>query len=281
MSFYPLVSVVVPCFNAGNTILKTINSLLLQTWTNIEIIIVNDGSTDSNTKDKLNEIAINSKIQLINQKNMGLSNARNNGIAIAMGDFILPLDADDWLEPDAVHLMVNASKNLKLQSVIYTDIKLNGDRSGTKLTFCNPFEQLFSNQLPYCMLIPKIAFMETKGYDKNFTKGLEDWDFNINLILKDYGFFKINLPLFNYRVDKDSMFNSITSSQFGSIYSKIMLKYGKSYSLKRLFLMAFKSRKIDSKRNLYIYIFQFILMRITGPVIFSKVFTIFNKYLKK
>jgi glycosyltransferase involved in cell wall biosynthesis len=281
MSNNLLVSVIVPCFNSGNTISETIKSLLSQTWPNIEIIIVNDGSSETYTKAKLEEMASNDRIKIINQQNLGLASARNNGIAFANGEFILPLDADDWLEPEAINLMVNATKQLHPKTIIYSDINLQGERSGLKHTFCNPFEQLFSNQLPYCMLIPKMLFIEIGGYDKNFVKGLEDWDLNIHLLQNGYEFFKINRPLFNYRVNQNSMFNSITSKSFGSIYLSIISKYSKSYSFKSLIFNFSKAREIDSKRVLCLYFLQYILIKVGGPNIFSKVFIILNRYFKR
>ena len=101
------VSVVIPCYNSGVFIEKAINSVKKQTYNNIEIIVVNDGSTDPYTLNYLKKIK---NITLINQKNKGLSNARNVGIKKAKGQYILPLDADDWIRKDAIKLMVKALK---------------------------------------------------------------------------------------------------------------------------------------------------------------------------
>ena len=71
------VSVVVPCFNSGKTINRTISSINAQTWQNVEIIIVNDGSTDAYTLKTLKEIK---NVKIVNQNNKGLPSARNTGI---------------------------------------------------------------------------------------------------------------------------------------------------------------------------------------------------------
>lgn len=109
----PLVSVIVPAWNEEVGISKTINSVMDSGYYDLEIIIVNDGSTDrtQNTAEQ----TINSypkrhqsKIKLINQRNAGKASALNTGIAHARGEFILTLDADSYLAPDSIGLLVNA-----------------------------------------------------------------------------------------------------------------------------------------------------------------------------
>lgn len=91
----PLVSVIIPCFNSAQYIKETIVSVLDQSWKNVEIIIVDDGSTDS-TIDIVNQFS-DSKIKLIRQNNQGACKARNVGFQNSVGDYIMYLDADDLL----------------------------------------------------------------------------------------------------------------------------------------------------------------------------------------
>jgi glycosyltransferase involved in cell wall biosynthesis len=88
------VSVIMPCYNQGQYIDEAVDSVLTQTYQNYEIIIVNDGSTDEFTNEKLKNYN-KPKTQVIHTANQGLSAARNNGIHASNGEFILPLDADD------------------------------------------------------------------------------------------------------------------------------------------------------------------------------------------
>ena len=106
----PLVSVVIPAYNMGDFVGPCINSVLNQNYTNFEIIIVNDGSHD-NTETICSEFAKqNSNVLLITQENQGVSVARNNGIAMSHGDYILFLDADDTLPPNAINDLVVAAQ---------------------------------------------------------------------------------------------------------------------------------------------------------------------------
>ena len=92
-----LISIIVPCFNSGKTIQRTIESLKNQTWNKKEIIVVNDGSNDQNTIEILNSI---SGVLIINQENLGLSGARNAGATKANGRFFFFFDSDDCIEDD-------------------------------------------------------------------------------------------------------------------------------------------------------------------------------------
>jgi len=92
-----LFSIIVPVYNTSKYIDKCINSILNQTYNNYEIIIINDGSTD-NSKEVLEKYKDNKKITIINQKNKGLSGARNNGIKKSKGSYIIFIDSDDYIE---------------------------------------------------------------------------------------------------------------------------------------------------------------------------------------
>ena len=78
---------------------------------NIEIIIVNDGSNDEYVIKKLNSIENHPNIKIVHQENQGPSSARNNGVLNSKGEFVLPLDADDTIQPDYIQLCVNILKN--------------------------------------------------------------------------------------------------------------------------------------------------------------------------
>ncbi len=97
-----LISVVVPIYNVEKYLKKCINSIISQTYSNLEIILVNDGSTD-NSKKICNEFAYeDDRILVINKENGGLSSARNSGIEIAKGEYIVFIDSDDYIEIDMI-----------------------------------------------------------------------------------------------------------------------------------------------------------------------------------
>ena len=121
------VSVIIPCYNSGATICKTVASIRQQTWQNCELIVVDDGSTDLNTVEALDSMV---GVQLIRQDNCGLPAARNVGLSAASGEFLLPMDADDWLEPNAIEAMVEALDRNPQAAFAYTNICLEGELTG-------------------------------------------------------------------------------------------------------------------------------------------------------
>jgi glycosyltransferase involved in cell wall biosynthesis len=107
MDDYPLVSVIIPAYNAANYIRQTIESVLAQTYFNIEVLVVDDGSTDA-TPEIVNQFATqDSRIVLLKQTNAGVAAARNLAISQSRGEFIAPLDADDIWYPQKLEKQVN------------------------------------------------------------------------------------------------------------------------------------------------------------------------------
>lgn len=100
------VSVIVPVYNVQDYISECIESILSQTYMNIEIIIVDDGSTDNSINICRELLKKNSSCKIISQQNGGLSAARNTGLVNATGDFVFFLDGDDWIESDAIEKMI-------------------------------------------------------------------------------------------------------------------------------------------------------------------------------
>lgn len=103
------VSIVIPMYNVENCITKCIASLINQTYSNIEILLIDDGSKDDTSR--IIKKFMDERIKYIYQSNAGVSAARNNGINNSSGDYITFVDADDWLEETAIEVMVNLFEN--------------------------------------------------------------------------------------------------------------------------------------------------------------------------
>ena len=272
MNGTPLVSVIVPCYNSGKTLSRTIDSVIRQTWKNIEILIINDGSTDRSTIELLGYLSTKPKIIVHSQSNKGLASARNSGIRISKGEFILPLDSDDWLDDDAIKLMLDAYNQNNRNSIIFSNIKLEGGKIGVKETYCNSFEQMFSNQLPYCMLFPKGVFDEISGYDESLLFGLEDWDLNLRLLISGYKFTKNNNAQFHYTMAPSGMFQDVTSKKFGQIFKKIRNKYIYNYKFRNLYKTYKLSKEIPSRRYLPYYFAVNFIYEIIPPAIIDEIY---------
>lgn len=106
-----LISVIVPMYNVENYLEECLTSLIEQTYTNLEIIVINDGSTDNSLG--VAEICArrDNRIRIYNFENAGLSEARNRGLRVAQGDYIAFLDSDDWVEKDMYKILMSYAVN--------------------------------------------------------------------------------------------------------------------------------------------------------------------------
>lgn len=118
------VSIIIPVYNSEENIRRCIDSCIKQTYKNLEIVCINDGSTDNSLKIIKEYKKKDSRINIINQKNMGVSVARNNGIKSCDGEYITFLDSDDYLNIDSIEIMVNLlnEKNVDLIRTNYTRV---------------------------------------------------------------------------------------------------------------------------------------------------------------
>lgn len=107
----PLISVVIPFYNVSDYLQTCLESVQNQSYKNLEIILVNDGSTDGSAQHAQNFVGRDSRFRLYHQENMGLSAARNTGLKKAKGDYIFYLDSDDYLMPTALEVLLKYAKD--------------------------------------------------------------------------------------------------------------------------------------------------------------------------
>lgn len=113
-----LVSVIVPAYNAEEYIEYAIDSILVQSYTELELIIIDDGSKDMTYRICKEKKKYDKRIRLIKQENMGVSMARNRGLEESLGNYILFVDADDWLEKNCISRLVNAMEDFQAELVM-------------------------------------------------------------------------------------------------------------------------------------------------------------------
>ncbi len=207
-------SIIVALYNKSAHIEKCLQSIFNQTFTEYEIIVVNDGSTDD-SYEKVQKISIphSCQLQIINQQNMGVSSARNNGVKQAKYDLIAFLDADDWWEPTYLAEMKNLIDAFPEAGIfgsgyclVKNGVSRNADvavEPAFKMGLINYFE-VYSRNL--CMplwtssvVIRKSIFEAEKGF-KPFLKLGEDFDLWVRVALK-YPVAFLNKPLANYNQD--------------------------------------------------------------------------------
>lgn len=131
---HPMVSVVMPVYNASEYVAEAVSSVLAQTFTDYELIVINDGSPDS---DRLESVLkpFQDRIRYIHQDNRGVSSARNAGLNIARGAFYAQLDADDAWTPDYLHYQLEFLQNNPTIDLVYPNADVVTDGSNSTLDF--------------------------------------------------------------------------------------------------------------------------------------------------
>lgn len=223
----PKISVVVPCYNAHRYLEETLASVRSQTRAEIEIVLVDDGSNDPATLALLADLPPD--IGLVRKPNGGLSSARNAGFAAARANYILPLDADDRIAPDMLARCAEILDADPTVDFVYTQIDVFGDERGVVRKTFNRFEQLATNQLPYCMLMRKSAWAHIGGYDEAMREGYEDWEFNIRLSKAGLRGAAVAAPLFCYRRLATGMLRSVSQQRHARLWREMRRKHRDLY----------------------------------------------------
>lgn len=205
------VSVVVPVYNVEKYLKRCLDSIINQTYKNIEIILVNDGSKD-NSRDICEEYEKNfDNIILINQENGGLSAARNTGLKYVKGEAVTFVDSDDWLELDAIEYYVDSMKKYNVDMVVTNNIRTKDYQKNilqpnnikeevlTQEDYAKKFFKIDGNSIEY--------YAWSKLYKREI---MEDVEFPVGLFAEDV------LGTFRYMKNSQSIFysNKITYNYF-------------------------------------------------------------------
>lgn len=199
----PAVGVVIPCYNHGEFVEETLQSVFAQTRPVQEIVIVDDGSPDAATRAQLDALAskyAHKGVRLIRQANAGLAAARNTGVRALSTDFYIPLDADDKLAPTFVEQLLPALTADPALGYAYSWVQYFGSHDGQ--WHCPPYDAaklLVENLSVATALIRRSAFDAAGGYNPAMVHGFEDWDFWLSLLKHGWHGTLVPMPLFHYR----------------------------------------------------------------------------------
>ena len=202
----PRVSVIVPCYKQAQYLPEALDSVLAQTYSHWECIIINDGSTDNTEEIAQQYCEKDKRIKYIYKENEGLSSARNTGIKNSVGVYILPLDADDKIANTYLEKSVKILDEDQKIGILYSEAELFGEQFGKwDIPGFNFSEFLNDNQIFCSAFFRRDDYNKTNGYNSNMIYGLEDWDFWLSLIERGVEVFRIPETLFYYRVRNKSM----------------------------------------------------------------------------
>ncbi|MBY0479274.1 MAG: glycosyltransferase family 2 protein [Chitinophagaceae bacterium] len=209
----PKVSIIIPCYNQGHFLGDALDSLRKCDQTLFEVIIVNDGSTDSATIHIFKELE-KEGYRIIHQTNMGLAAARNAGIKAAIGQYILPLDADNKIRPEYLTEAVSVMDQQTEVAMLYGNAAYFGDKSGDWVVGDFNLQRLMiGNYIDACAVVRKSVFEQLGGYETTMKLfGLEDWELWLRMSFAGFKFHYVNKVLFDYRVVSTSMSKALVKS---------------------------------------------------------------------
>jgi glycosyltransferase involved in cell wall biosynthesis len=259
----PKISVILCVYNGGNTIERTIESVLNQTFTEFELIIINDGSKD-NTLEVISRFN-DRRIQVLSYPNSGLAIGRNRGLANAMGDYISFIDADDLWSADKLEYQAIALEENPNAAVAYSWVDRidEGDRiicqGGHHTATGNVLAHLLLADITDSgsnALIRKLAFEEVGTYEESMSSG-QDWDMAIRLAAR-YEFVVIPRSQVFYRASSSSISANVRRLEAGCRktidrafqISPNSLQHLKRYSLANLYkYLTFQALKHPIRRR--------------------------------
>ena len=210
----PLVSVVIPCYNQATFIGETVQSVLHSTYANIEIVIINDGSTDDTDqvcKDLADQF---DNVFYYSQKNSGPSVARNYGISNAKGIFILPLDADDLISKNYIAEAVRIFETDPEVKVVYCQAEKFGEKKGKWNLKPFSLENLAKDNMIFVSaLYKKTDWAKCGGYAEDLRWVSEDWVFWIAMLKTGGKVLQLPFVGFYYRISAKSRRKGMTKSK--------------------------------------------------------------------
>ena len=196
-------SIIIPCWNAGNWIRESVASALSQTYRPLEVIVVDDGSIDGVTQQILRTLH-DPRLRVFFRPHHGVAEARNFAIHQAAGDYILPLDADDGIEPGYLAACIDVLGTHPEVGMVYSRADCFGEDSGPwHLPDFTLGEMLVHNVIYNAGAFRKADFLRTTGYDQQLPCW-EDWDFWLSLLALELRPWRLDEVYFHYRVHSGS-----------------------------------------------------------------------------
>ncbi len=213
-----LVSIIIPAWNAEEYIKESLDSALNQTYQNIEVVVVNDGSTDG-TENILKTYLGNPKFKYLKHENLGLAAARNTGIKNSSGEFVALLDSDDIFLPEKIEKQVRALEKNPEFDICYSDLLHFTDNNPRE--FFHHRYQYFSGDLfsallrrqfinPLTVFIKKSVFDKFGFFDEKLRRS-EDWDLWLRFARAGVKFYYLNEILAHYRIRSIGNLSSLDS----------------------------------------------------------------------
>lgn len=274
------ITIIVPIYNVEQYLNRCINSIIYQTYENLEIILVDDGSTDNSSKISDEWSYQDKRIHVIHIENQGVSAARNIGIENATGDFITFVDSDDWLELDAYEKVMKVYEENPSEVLSFGYYRRREEKKSFE-KFTDLREGYFSKQEIIAEIIPKaISYKQPFRPSKSMIKsvwchlydidlindnnirfkdikkvGSEDYCYNLEVFSAMKSYYVLHIPLYNYYERENSFTATYDFDRYCGYenlyceYEKILKKYGTQEAIKLRLDMFWLNCMIDLIRT--------------------------------
>ncbi|MDP9071710.1 MAG: glycosyltransferase family 2 protein [Actinomycetota bacterium] len=200
------ITVVISCFNYGEFLPEALQSLRRQADGAPRVIVVDDGSTEPHTTSVLSELR--DDVELVRQENQGASRARNSGLARVETPYVLVLDADDRLTPDALQVLRRVLDHKPEIGYAYGYLRFFGERTGVmRMPPFDPWRLMFRHIVGPTALLRTEVVRATKGYDPAFPH-YEDWEIWLHALAHGWHGYRVDQPTLEYRKHGASKFDS-------------------------------------------------------------------------
>ncbi len=262
------VSIIITCYNLGAYLEEALRSIPA----GCEVIVIDDGSTDAETVQVLNGLDTQ-RYTVVRQANTGLATARNNGIRMAKGPYIVPLDADNRLRDAMVERSVAVLDARPDVDIVYGDAYYFGDEEKRWVVGDYDFKLLVErNRIDACACFRKGLWERLGGYDEHMpVMGYEDWDFWLRASAQGAAFHYVPEMLFDYRVRGGSMLGNTMRNRallVDYIFGKKELRF--LAPLRKAYLEGVERRRKErpiTGRRLVAMLWQRIKARLTGSTV--------------
>ena len=265
-----LISIIVPIYNSKKYLKRCIESILKQTYKNLQLILINDGSMDNSLEICNYYKSIDDRIIVVDKINEGVSVARNTGISLAEGDFIGFVDSDDYIEKNMYEVLINkmimdksdlcAMTSYSINSSLYKDVNLFNGIISNRLALKNLFLLSFPTSL--------WAYLYTKNALNNITLNsnihfFEDFEFNFKVLMQSNVVSLCDKKLYHYETNNESINSQsindkrITCLKIYELISKEVelkvnflseyMQYFRAHFLCSVIISVIKSKNVDRR----------------------------------
>ena len=240
----PLVSIIVPVYNAADYLDRCLNSILQQTYHNIQLILVNDGSKDNSLEVCSKFAKQDARVIILDKKNSGVSDSRNKGIALAKGKYLQFVDSDDWLVPTATEKLVESAETHHCEMVIAPFYRVVG-RLMTENGHIRKEEKISKKDFAMYLMKAPANFYYGVMWNKLYRRDLilkngikcdtelnwcEDFVFNLQYFAYTEQIFVLQTPVYYYVKRKDSLVGTeMRNNNIYEIKKKVYQYYREFY----------------------------------------------------